>query len=46
MSMMDSERIQDKTTETSIWFFNPLPDDKILDLSKLKQITDDTLKCI
>ena len=26
--------------------FNPLPDDKILDWSKLKQITIDILKCI
>ena len=26
--------------------FNPLPDDKILDWSKLKQIADDILKCI
>ena len=25
---------------------NPLPDDKILDWSKLKQIADDILKCI
>ena len=25
--------------------FNPLPDDKILDQSKLKQIADDILKC-
>ena len=25
---------------------NPLPDDKILDLSELKQIADDNLKCI
>ena len=25
---------------------NPLPDDKILDWSKLKQIADDFLKCI
>ena len=25
---------------------NPLPDDKILDRSKLKQIADDILKCI
>ena len=24
---------------------NPLPDDKILDWSKLKQIADDILKC-
>ena len=27
-------------------FLNPLPDDKLLDLSKLKQIADDILKCI
>ena len=26
--------------------FNLLPDDKILDWSKLKQIADDILKCI
>ena len=26
--------------------FNPLPDDKILDWSKLKQIADDISKCI
>ena len=26
--------------------FNPLPDDKILDSSKLKQIADDILKCM
>ena len=25
---------------------NPLPDDKILDWSKLEQITDDILRCI
>ena len=25
---------------------NPLPDDKILDWSKLKQTADDILKCI
>ena len=25
---------------------NPLPDDKIFDWSKLKQIADDILKCI
>ena len=25
---------------------NPLPDDKILDWSKMKQIADDILKCI
>ena len=27
-------------------FFNPLPDDKILDWSKFKLIADDILKCI
>ena len=26
--------------------FNPIPDDKILDWSKLKQIAGDILKCI
>ena len=26
--------------------FNPLPDDKILDWYKMKQIADDILKCI
>ena len=26
--------------------FNPLPDDKSLDCSKLRQIADDILKCI
>ena len=26
--------------------FNPLPDDKILDWSRLKQIADDISKCI
>ena len=25
---------------------NPLPDDKFLDWSKLKQVADDILKCI
>ena len=29
-----------------ISLFNPLPDDKILDWSKLKQIADDILQCI
>ena len=27
-------------------YINPLPDDKILDLFKLKQIADNILKCI
>ena len=29
-----------------LMLFNPLPDDKILEWSKLKQIADDILKCI
>ena len=29
-----------------LFFISPLPDDKILDWSKLKQIADDILKCI
>ena len=33
-------------TVDSYWDFNPLTDDKMLDWSKLKQITDDILKCI
>ena len=28
------------------YHFNPFPDDKILDRSKLKQIADDILKCV
>ena len=28
------------------FFFNPLPDNRILDWSKLKQIVEDILKCI
>ena len=28
------------------WGFNPLPDDKILDWSKLKKNADDILNCI
>ena len=31
---------------TLTWLLNSLPDYKILDLSKLKQIADDTSKCI
>ena len=33
-------------TKPSWYIFNLLPDDKILDWSKLKQIADDILKCI
>ena len=29
-----------------IYLFNPLPEDKILDWSKLEQIAEDILKCI
>ena len=32
--------------KTSTIEFNPLPDNKILDWSKWKQIADDILKCI
>ena len=30
----------------SAQYLNPLPDDKTLDWSKLKQIADEILKCI
>ena len=30
----------------SDYFVNPLPDNKFLDRSKLKQIADDILKCV
>ena len=35
-------------SETNLYkvTINPLPDDKILDWSKLKQIADDILKCL
>ena len=29
-----------------MYIFNPLPDDQILDWSKLKQIVHDILRCI
>ena len=32
--------------ESIVVKFNPLPDDKILDWFKLKQIADEILKCI
>ena len=32
--------------EMEVLHINPLPDDKILDWSKLKQIADNTWKCI
>ena len=33
--------------DSAIWaIFNPLPDDKISDWSKLKQTANDILKCI
>ena len=31
--------------EDTFFCFNPLPDDKVLDWSKIKQIADDILKC-
>ena len=31
---------------TAMGVFSPLPDDKILDQSKLKQIADNILKCV
>ena len=39
---------EDKAVQKSFLYFgfNPLPDDKILDWFKLKQIADDILKCI
>ena len=33
-------------SRTGIGFFNPLPDNNILEWPKLKQIADDILKCI
>ena len=37
----------EKITEAKCYVFeSPLPDDKILDWSKLKQIADDILQCI
>ena len=33
-------------TSTLTMFLNPIPDDKILDWSKLKQIADGISKCI
>ena len=33
-------------TIQKLWPINPLPDNKILDWSKLEQIADDILKCI
>ena len=46
----EKDGISDVTFEDHVSYrfmiFNPLADDKILDLSKLKQITDNILKCI
>ena len=36
----------EERVKTEDFLFNPLPDDKILDWSKMKQIADDILKCI
>ena len=39
---------KEENADITFLFFslNPLPEDKILDLSKLKQISDDILNCI
>ena len=37
---------KNKSCKLAFIHFNPLPDDKILDWFKLKQIADETLKCI
>ena len=34
------------STQKTVLYFNPLPEDNILDQFKLKQIADDILKCI
>ena len=45
--MLGSMVFQSFTCYYDVGFFvNPLPDDKILDWSNLKQIADDILKCI
>ena len=51
--LMGENVLNEWIREGMIWFnttkqpcFNPLPDDKILDWFKLKQIADDILKCI
>ena len=41
-----SQNMAQYWVEGSNHCFNPLPDNKILDWSKLKQIADDILKCI
>ena len=41
--MKKSPKITFDIRESKLRQFNPLPDDKILDWSKLKQITDDIL---
>ena len=40
------ERVNQSAEGTVMAAFNSLPDDKILDWSKLKKIADDILKCI
>ena len=47
MAVSTSPEFSDYDSEVSISVLsNPLPDDKILDWSKLKQITNDIIKCI
>ena len=43
---LDFTDLQHVNCVTYNHMINPLPDDKILDRSKLKQIADDILKCI
>ena len=38
--------IYQRVLERMSHLFNPLPDDKLLDWSKLKQIADDNIECI
>ena len=40
------KNFQRNLLQNMIMVINPLPEDKILDWSKLKQIADDILKCI
>ena len=39
-------QVLDRNLNLQFFYVNPLPDNKILDWSELKQIAHDTLKCI
>ena len=46
-SYINSEYFRNsEPNDKNLELFNPLPDNKILDWTKLKQIADDILKCI